>query len=66
VRLSGKSLGYEVLGTFDTCEACSFGNARQKKVNKDWKGGSLSADERLYVSISSIQGVSFGGARFGL
>ena len=63
-RLTGKSLGYEVIGTFDTCEACSIGKARQKNVNKDWKGGSLTAGERLYVDISSIQGVSFGGAKF--
>ena len=63
-RLTGKALGYEVIGTFDTCEACSIGKARQKNVNKDWKGGSLTAGERLYVDISSIQGVSFGGAKF--
>ena len=63
-RLTGKELGYEVIGTFDTCEACSIGKARQKNVNKDWKGGSLTAGERLYVDISSIQGVSFGGAKF--
>ena len=63
-RLTGKALGYEVIGTFDTCEACSIGKARQKNVNKDWKGGSLIAGERLYVDISSIQGVSFGGSKF--
>ena len=63
-RLTGKALGYEGIGTFDTCEACSIGKSRQKNVNKDWKGGSLTAGERLYVDISSIQGVSFGGAKF--
>lgn len=25
VRLTGNSLGYEVIGTFDTCEACCMG-----------------------------------------
>jgi hypothetical protein len=55
---------YEVIGTFDTCEACSIRKARQKNVNKDWKGGSLTAGERLYVDISSTQGMSFGGAKF--
>jgi hypothetical protein len=29
-RLTGKTLGYEVIGTFDTCEACSIGKAKQK------------------------------------
>ena len=37
-RLTGKALGYEIIGTYDTCEACSIGKARQKNVNKDWKG----------------------------
>jgi hypothetical protein len=63
-RLTGKALGYEVIGTFDTCEACSIGKARQKNINKQWKGGSSVPGERLYVDISSIQGVSFGGAKF--
>jgi hypothetical protein len=26
-RLAGKALGYEVIGAFDTCDACSIGNA---------------------------------------
>jgi hypothetical protein len=30
-RLTGKALGYEVIGTFDTCEACSIEKAKQKK-----------------------------------
>jgi hypothetical protein len=29
-RFTGKALGYEVIGTFDTCEACSNGIAKQK------------------------------------
>jgi hypothetical protein len=32
-RLTGKALGYKVIGTFDTCEACSIGKARQKNIN---------------------------------
>jgi hypothetical protein len=39
-RLTGKALGYKVIGTFDTYEACSIGKARQKNSNKQWKGGS--------------------------
>jgi hypothetical protein len=63
-RLTGKALDYEVIGTFDTYEACSIGKAKEKNVNKQWKGGSSVPGERLYVDISSIQGVSFGGAKF--
>jgi hypothetical protein len=63
-RLTGKALGYEVIGTFDTCKACSIGKVKQKNINKQWKGGSSVPGERLSVDISSIQGVSFGGAKF--
>jgi hypothetical protein len=63
-RLTGKALGYEVIETFDTYEACSIGKAKQKNINKKWKGGSSVPGERLYTDISSIQGVSVGGATF--
>jgi hypothetical protein len=33
-RLTGKALGYEVIGTFDTGESCSIGKAKQKNINK--------------------------------
>jgi hypothetical protein len=33
-RLTGKVLGYEIIGIFDTCEACSIGKAKQKNINK--------------------------------
>jgi hypothetical protein len=62
--MTGKALGNEVIGTFDTCETCSIGKAKQKNINKQWKGGSSVSGERLYVDMSSIQGVSFGGATF--
>jgi hypothetical protein len=61
-RLTVKALGYKVIGTFDTCEACSIGKARQKNINKQWKGGISVPGERLYIDISFVQGVSFGGA----
>jgi hypothetical protein len=63
-RLTGKAYGYEVTGKFDVCEACSVGKARQKNINKEWKGGSSISGERLYVEINSIKGTSFGGAKF--
>jgi hypothetical protein len=62
-RLTGKALGYKVIGTFDTCEACSIEKAKQKSINEQWKGCSSVPGERLYVDISSIQGVSFGAAK---
>jgi hypothetical protein len=62
-RLTGKALGYEVIGIFDTCEACSIGKAKQKNINRQWKGGSSVPGERLYVDIISIQGACFGGAK---
>jgi hypothetical protein len=63
-RLTGKNLGYEVIKTFDACETCFIGKAKQKNINKQWKGGSSVPGERLYVDIRSIQVVSFGGAKF--
>ena len=35
-----------------------------RKVNKARKGDNMTADERHYVDISSIQGVSIGGLKF--
>jgi hypothetical protein len=63
-RLTGKALGYEITGKFDVCESCSVSKARQKNVNNEWKGGSTTPGERLYVDTSSIKGNSFGGAKF--
>ena len=38
--------------------------ARQKNVNKEWKGGSQIPGERVYLDISSIKDVSYGGSKF--
>jgi hypothetical protein len=65
-KLTGKALGYDVVGTFDTFEAFSIGKARQKNVIKDWTGDSVIAGEKLYVDICSIQRMSFGLQIFGL
>jgi hypothetical protein len=43
---------------------CSIGKARQKNINKNWKCGSSVPEERLYVDISSIRGVSSEKGRF--
>jgi hypothetical protein len=63
-RLTRKAYGYEVTGKFDVCEVCSFGKARHKSINKEWKGGSSICRERLYVDISSIIGTGIGGSKF--
>ena len=54
-RLTGKSLGNEVTGKHETSEACSVRKTRQKNVNEELKGGSMTPVERLYVDISSIK-----------
>jgi hypothetical protein len=51
-RLTRKALGKKVIGTFFTYNACSIGKERQKNVNRDWMGDSLTASERLCVDIN--------------
>jgi hypothetical protein len=46
-RMTGKSFGYDVIGDYMTCEACSVAKARQKNINKDWKGNSITEDATL-------------------
>jgi hypothetical protein len=42
----------------------SVAKARQKNLNKDWKGGSQMPGERVYLEISSIRDESYGGSCF--
>jgi hypothetical protein len=63
-RMTGKSHGHDVVGVIKPCEACSVAKARQKNINKEWKGGSVTAGERLYVDISSIKGECYRGLKF--
>ena len=51
-------------GDFETCEECAIAKARQKNVNKEWKGGSQIPGERVYLDISSNKDVSYGGSKF--
>jgi hypothetical protein len=62
-RMTAKRFGY-VVGNYKSCEACSVATTRQKNINKDWKGGSITPVERLYVDSSSIKGESYGGSKF--
>jgi hypothetical protein len=50
-RLTGKALGYDVVGTFDTCETCSMEKLRQMVFSKDWTGSSVI--ERLFNLIQT-------------
>jgi hypothetical protein len=54
-RKTGNSFGYDVVGDYKPCEACSVAKARQKNINKDWRGGSITPGQRLYVDISFIK-----------
>jgi hypothetical protein len=47
-RLNGRALRYDVVGTFDTFEACSTGKSLQNNFRKDLKGGSVIARERFF------------------
>jgi hypothetical protein len=49
---------------FKTCEQFATAKARRNNVNKDWKGGSQVQRERLYLDISSIKDLRYGGSKF--
>jgi hypothetical protein len=51
-------------GEFKVFEDCPLAKARQRNVNKDWKGVSQVPGERVYLDISSIKGESYGGNCF--
>jgi hypothetical protein len=56
--------GLKLKGDFKVCEDCTVAKARQKNLNKDWKGGSQVSGERVYLDISSIRDESYGGFCF--
>jgi hypothetical protein len=66
VRLenTGRIHDFKLSRKFETCEVCAITKARQKNLNKDWKGGSEVPVERLYLDISSIKDTSYGGSKF--
>jgi hypothetical protein len=63
-KMTGKRFGNDVVGDYMTCEACSVAKARQKNINKDWKGSNITPGERLYADISSIKRESYGKSKF--
>jgi hypothetical protein len=56
--------GLKLKGDFKVCEDCVVAKARQKNLNKDWKGGSQAPEERVYLDICSIGDESYGGSCF--
>jgi hypothetical protein len=56
--------GLRLKGDFKVCEDCAIAKARQKSLNKDWKGGSQVIGERFYLDIRSIRDESYGGSCF--
>jgi hypothetical protein len=55
---------HDFKGKSGICEDCAVAKARQKNVNKEWKGSSKIPGERIYLEISSVRDVSFGSAKF--
>jgi hypothetical protein len=56
--------GLKLKGDFKVCKDCAIAKARQKNINKDWKGGSQVPGDRFYLDIISIRDESYGGSRF--
>jgi hypothetical protein len=61
---TGKIYDFKLSGKFETCEVWSIEKARQKNLNKDWKGGSEISGVRLYLDICSIKDTTYGGSKF--
>jgi hypothetical protein len=55
---------HDFKGKSGICKDCAVAKARQKNVNKEWKGSSKIPGERIYLEISSVRDVSFGSAKF--
>jgi hypothetical protein len=41
-------------GEYETCAECAIAKARQKNINKEWKGGSQIPGEQVYLDISVV------------
>jgi hypothetical protein len=64
LRKTAQVHGLNLKGDFKVCKDCAVAKARQKNLNKDWKGGSQVPGERVYLDMSSIRDESYGGSRF--
>jgi hypothetical protein len=64
LQKTAKIHSLKLSGKFETCAECAIAKARQKSVNKEWKGGSQIPGEQVYLDISSIKDVNYGGSKF--
>jgi hypothetical protein len=51
--------GLKLKSDFKVCKDCAVVKARQKNLNKDWKGGNQVSGERFYLDIISIRDESY-------
>ena len=58
LKAISKSYCWKLVVKSDVYQDCAIGKAKQKKANKNWKQGSKSPAERLYIDISSVKGES--------
>ena len=62
---TAKHYGVHLNGKLEPCEDCALAKAKQKSVSKVTpESASNIKGERLYMDISSICSVSYGGAKF--
>jgi hypothetical protein len=47
-----------------TCKQYTISKARQKNINKEWKGSSQIPCEKYYIVISSNKNASYGVSKF--
>jgi hypothetical protein len=64
LKKTAQIFGLKLKGDFEVSSDCAIAKARQKKVGKDWKGGSQVPGERVYLDISFIKDESYGGSCF--
>ena len=66
-RKTAEYYGVKLIGNFDVCVDCAKAKARQKNVPKgNDTVHATSNGERLFMDISSIKTISYGGAKFWL
>jgi hypothetical protein len=61
---TAKIHGFKLIGELKKCKECAISKARQKNVNKEWKGSNQIPGERLYIDISFIENASYNESKF--
>ena len=62
-RKTANALGYNATGTFEVCEDCGKGKAKQKKLPKTIESKSEKPGDMIMFDISSFKERSFGGGK---